>query len=155
MAFSVAISRAVHNFLDSDNWKYDPITEGGTIRTGVALDNKLKGADVYIMILSNGFVVNSMLSIEAGEQELFEVLKFISLINDDNPYGSFGVDLSDGTVICRTELFCGSTVPTREQIEFTLYNNIDMLDSYGDALAKVLFGVMTAEDAYEEAEAAQ
>ncbi|MBR1805361.1 MAG: hypothetical protein IJ774_03120, partial [Selenomonadaceae bacterium] len=64
-------------------------------------------------------------------------------------------DFSDGEISYRTSIYCGAdefAPPTYEQIDFALVIGLIMIEKYGNALVKVMFGVLEPDDAIESVE---
>ena len=69
--------------------------------------------------------------------------------------GNFDFDFNDGEISYRMAIYCGVdefAPPTYEQIDFALVVGLMMIDKYGDALIKVMFGLVEPADAIEDAE---
>ena len=150
--YSADIAKQVEAFLVDDDWHYSPITENGVIRTGINLDCKLKDTQVYILIKRDGIVVYSHVSLKADDKTLDQAVKFVNRANYGLSYGNFEIDPDDGDIRYKSDLYCGDTIPSFDEIKHTIILGAIMLERYGDPLAKLLFGYCTAEEAVEEAE---
>lgn len=150
--YSEAINQAIENFFREDDWKYQPIDENGIIKSGITLSSKLKRATIHVNVLENGFYVNVSPDLSADEDSRAAVAEFITRANYGLGHGNFEMDYRDGEIRYKTTMYCGDQIPTFDQIKFLFYANIMTLDRYGNALAKVLFGMATPEEAIQEAE---
>lgn len=151
--YSGRIARAIEGFFDDENWRYDEINENGIIKTGTAIDGKLKSVQIYINITSDGFTINSVLNVSADEDTMADVAEFITRANYGLRHGNFEMDYRDGEIRYRTSCYCGDDmIPSSDIIKFLLYTNIIMIERYGNALLSVMFGMASPEEAIKNAE---
>lgn len=151
--YSTRIARAIELYFDDQDWKYEPINDRGVIRTGTAIDGKLKNVRIYINVNDDGFTINSVLNVSADEDTMADVAEFITRANYGLRHGNFEMDYSDGEIRYKTSCYCGDDVaPSDDVIQFLLFTNIMMVQRYGNALLSVLFGMNNPEDAVKEAE---
>ena len=150
--YSPQIMEAIEFFLKKGEWNYELIEERGVIRMGIALDSKLKTADIRINVMEKGFCVDTILRIGADDESKAAMAEFLARANFGLSYGHFEMDYDEGDMLYHTSFYAGDTVPTYEQIEHTIYINISTLDNYGNALTKALYGVAAPKDAIAECE---
>ena len=96
-----------------------------------------------------------ILPLSADEEERSKVAEFILRANYGLKVGGFDFDFNDGEISYRTSIYCGSNefvAPTYEQIDFALVIGMIMVEKYGDALVKVMFGILEPDDAIESVE---
>lgn len=143
---------AVENYLKEDNWKYE-IIDDGVFRIGIRLHSKLQHAKMYILVYKEDFTVTAVSPIGADEKTMSAVAEFITRVNYNLLLGGFEMDYDDGEDRYHSSMHCGSTPPTKEQIAHLVYITGSMLDRYGDALAKVIYGFASPREVLAEAEA--
>ncbi len=149
------IIAAVEDFFERKGVKYKPFNERGMARATYGVKSKLKHVDVLFIASDDKLMVRSILPLEAGEDERAKVGEFLLRANYGLKIGGFDFDFNDGEISYRVSLYCGDeefAPPTFEQIEYALIVNLMMVSKYGDALLKVLFGLVEPKDAIDEAE---
>ena len=91
-----------------------------------------------------------MIPLSASEEERSKVGEFILRANYGLKIGGFDFDFNDGEVSYRVSMYCGDdefVPPTYDQINFAVIIGLMMIERYGDALIKVMFGLVEPEDA--------
>ena len=84
-----------------------------------------------------------------------KVAEFLLRANYGLKVGGFDFDFDDGEISYRISIYCGDeefVPPTYEQIDFAVIIGLMMIEKYGDALVKVMFGLVEPEDAIESVE---
>ncbi|MBR2520010.1 MAG: YbjN domain-containing protein [Selenomonadaceae bacterium] len=146
---------AVENFFTRDNVKYRPFDERNVAKATYSIDTKFRHIDVFFHAYSDKLVLHMILPLSADEEERAKVAEFILRANYGLKVGGFDFDFNDGEISYRTSIYCGSdefVAPTYEQIDFALVIGMIMVERYGDALVKVMFGVLEPDDAIESVE---
>lgn len=149
--YSKPIKNAVENFLKEDDWNYEMVDDG-VFRTGVKLECKLKSARIYILVYDADFTVTAIIPIGTDEKSMPAMAEFIARVNFGLRIGQFVMNFDDGKVYYRSSMYCGDVPPAKEQIKHLLYVTVAMMDRYGDALAKVIYGFTNPREAVTEAE---
>lgn len=150
--YSEKIKSAIENYLIEDEWKYQFVSENGFFKAGIKLECKLKSAEMFINVTEQSFCVTTVLPVGADDESKPAVAEFITRANYGHVHGCFEMDYTDGEIRFRSDLYCGDAVPTHNQIEHIIYLNGFMVNRYGDALTKVLYGLSSAQDAIDEVE---
>ena len=127
---------AVENFFTRDNVKYRPFDERNVAKATYSIDTKFRHIDVFFHAYSDKLVLHMILPLSADEEERAKVAEFILRANY-------------GLKVCGSDEF---VAPTYEQIDFALVIGMIMVERYGDALVKVMFGVLEPDDAIESVE---
>ena len=149
------IIAAVENFFARDKVKYRPFDERNVAKATYSIDTKFRHIDVYFHAYNDKLVLHMILPLSADEEERSKVAEFILRANYGLKVGGFDFDFNDGEISYRTSIYCGSNefvAPTYEQIDFALVIGMIMVEKYGDALVKVMFGILEPDDAIESVE---
>lgn len=146
---------AVENFFARDKVNYQPFNERNVAKATYSIDTKFRHIDVYFHAYNDKLVLHMILPLSADEEERAKVAEFILRANYGLKVGGFDFDFNDGEISYRTSIYCGSdefVAPTYEQIDFALVIGMIMVEKYGDALVKVMFGILEPDDAIESVE---
>ncbi|MBE8954857.1 MAG: hypothetical protein SR2Q5_04185 [Quinella sp. 2Q5] len=152
----LAVRAAVENFFDTDDVKHKPFNEHNVARATYSIGAKFGHATVIFHAYSDKLMLHVMIPLNAAKEERAKVGEFLHRANYGLKVGSFDFDYDDGEISYRITLFCGSdefAPPTYEQIRFSVILGLMMVEKYGDALVKVMFGLVEPVDAVEAAEA--
>jgi len=150
------IRAAVEDFFVCDKVKYREFDERNVAKATYTIDTKFRHVDVFFHVYSDKLVLHMMLPLGADEGERAKVAEFLLRANYGLKIGCFDFDFNDGEISYRTSIYCGEkdfVAPTYEQIDFALVIGLLMIEKYGDALVKVMFGMLEPDDAIEMAEA--
>ena len=149
------VREAVENYFETDDLKYDPFDEDDVARTGFAVKTKFGHVDVLFHAYDSHLIIHTIIPIKAQEEDRAKVGEFLLRANYGLRNGCFDFDYDTGRISYRTALFCGIddfTPPTYEQIDYSMLISLSMVKKYGNALMKVIFGLVEPEDAIEEVE---
>ena len=149
------IRAAVENFFLRDNVKYQPFNEHDVAKAVYSIDTRFRHVDVFFNAYKDKLVLHMILPLSAEESERAKVAEFLLRANYGLKVGGFDFDFNDGEISYRTSIYCGTdefVAPTYEQIDFALVIGMIMVEKYGNALIKVMFGVLEPEDAIESVE---
>ena len=151
---SQEIMDAIDDFLNRDNWHFEKFEEKGSFKTLVRLRNRMRSAEIFIHVDNDSFAVRviSPISPDENSEDIARVNEFVTRANYGMRRGCFDMDLDTGKVIFRTSQFCGNVAPREDEITETIYFGAIMMERYGDALLKVIYGFSTPQDAIEEVE---
>jgi hypothetical protein len=144
------IRAAVENFFECDNAKYSPFNERNVARAGYGIETKFGHVDVYFHAYKDKLVLHMMIPLNAGIDERAKVAEFLLRANYGLKVGGFDFDFGDGEISYRISIYCGTkefSPPTYEQIDFAVVIGLMMIQRYGDALIKVMFGILEPEEA--------
>lgn len=150
------VRAAVENFFERDNLKYEPFNERNVAKAVYGVKSKFGRATVFFHAYKDKLVIKIMIPLDAAEEERAKVGEFLLRANYGLKVGGFDFDFNDGEISYRISIYCGDeefSPPTYEQIDFAVIIGLMMVDKYGDALVKVMFGLVEPEDAIEAAEA--
>ena len=150
------IKDAVDDFFEREGAKYQPFNEKDVAWAGYSVDTKFGGVRILFHAHSDQLIIKAMLPVNADEEERSNVGEFLLRANYGLKVGCFDFDFSDGEISYRISLFCGRdefNPPTYEQINFAVIIALMMIEKYGNALVKVMFGVLEPEDAIASVEA--
>lgn len=150
------VRAAVENFFETDNAKYSPFNERNVARAGYGIETKFGHVDVFFHAYEDKLVLHMMIPLNAAKDERAKVAEFLLRANYGLKIGCFDFDFSDGEISYRVSLYCGKenfSPPTYEQIDFAVVVGLMMIQKYGDALIKVMFGILEPEEAIAVVEA--
>ena len=150
-----AIRAAVEDFFERDNVKHEPFNERNVASAIYSVDVKFGHATVFFHAYDDKLILHMIIPLNAGEEERAKVAEFLLRANYGLKIGCFDFDFTDGEISYRVALYCGDdefVPPTYEQIDFSVVIGLLMIEKYGDALVKVMFGLAEPEDAVEAAE---
>ena len=151
MAYSTEIAFAITDFLQKDDWKYKFDDERELIRMGVNLRNKMGSAQFFIDLREDKYLVFLVLPVKADEESRPAVLELMNRINYDMIFSDFEMDMSDGEIRIRMAVDCNNCLPSEQVVKASIYIPAMMAEQYGNALMKVMMGIMPADLAYIEA----
>ena len=146
---------AVENFFARDKVRYRSFDERNVAKATYSIDTKFRHVDVFFHAYKDKLVLHMILPLSADEEERTKVAEFILRANYGLKIGGFDFDFNDGEISYRTSIYCGSdefVAPTYEQIDFALTIGMIMVEKYGNALIKVMFGILEPDDAIESVE---
>lgn len=149
------VREAVEKYFEADEIKHEPFDGNNVAHAGFAVKSRFGHVDVFFHAFKDKLLIRAYLPLKAGEQERAKVGEFLMRANYGLKFGGFDYDYDDGEISYRTSIYCGSDEfepPTYEQIDFALMVGILTVDRYGDALAKVIFGLVEPVDAIESVE---
>lgn len=149
------IRAAVENFFARDKVKYQPFNERDVAKATYSIDARFRHVDVFFNVYKDKLIIHMILPLCAEEGERAKVAEFLLRANYGLKVGGFDFDFSDGEISYRTSIYCGAdefAPPTYEQIDFALVIGLIMIEKYGNALVKVMFGVLEPDDAIESVE---
>ncbi len=149
------IRAAVEDFFARDNVKYQPFNERDVAKATYSIDTRFRHVDVFFNAYKDKLILHLILPLSAEEDERAKVGEFILRANYGLKVGGFDFDFNDGEISYRTSIYCGDeefSAPTYEQIDFALVIGLIMIEKYGNALVKVMFGVLEPDDAIESVE---
>ena len=149
------IRAAVENFFERDGIKYTPFDEGNVACAIYSVDAKFGHAKIFFHAFKDKLILHFVIPLSAGEEERAKVGEFLLRANYGLNIGCFDFDFDDGEISYRVSIFCGEdefAPPTYEQIDYSVIIGLMMIEKYGNALTKVLFGLVEPQDAIEDAE---
>lgn len=152
--YSLKIAEEIEQFLQQDDWKFDPVDEDGMIRFSVSLKCKFRKCRVTIQVRKNSYLVICTLPITADDETRTAAMEFITRANYGLILGNFEMDVNDGEVRYKCSQFCGdeNVLISAEIIKETVYVGLSMLERYGTPLLEVMMGMSSAADAVKKAE---
>lgn len=152
---SAAIRGAVEKYFKSEKTKYHPFDKHNVARATYVVETKFGHVEVFFFAYKDMLILQFMIPLKAGEEERAKVGEFLLRANYGLKIGGFDFDFEDGEISYRVPIYCGVDEflpPTHEQIDAALSIGLMMVDRYGDALVKVMFGLAEPDDAVAAAE---
>lgn len=149
MAYSLAIKEAIEQYLKNDEWNYEFDEEREFIRCGINLRNRLKECRIIVDIDETKYLSLALINLNCDEEHRAELSKFLTMVNYGLLIGNFEMDFNDGEVRYKIATNCKDCIPSQAVIEDSLMIPAVMFEQFGDAILDVMFGVKSAEEAYE------
>ena len=137
-----AITEAVRNFLDENEFRYDYNEDRNTFSITTGLRGMIKTATVRIEVLNNAIYVGTSLAVYADPEnkaQLRRMAEFICRVNYWLRSGGFEFDFHDGEIKYKTFQLCPEP-PTEDMIIGILSLQCKMIDTYAPGIIKVLAG---------------
>ena len=149
-----AVIDAVRNYLDDEGYRYEYNAEHKFLRLGFGVHCKLKNVRLFVEFKKIGYVVYAIAPINADKENLFEMLKYLTMANYSLLHGNFEMDVSDGEIRykCWIETWQLDTLGG-QQIDESLSVPLMMFERYGDGIAALALGFSDAETEINKAEA--
>ncbi|MCR5833949.1 MAG: YbjN domain-containing protein [Selenomonadaceae bacterium] len=151
------IKTAVENYFRREDLQYSPFDERNIASVPWNIDLKLLNTvTVYFRAYDDKLVIHFILPVRAAEEVREKVGEFLLRANYGLKVGGFDFDFNDGEISYRIAYYLGEeefAVPTYEQLDFAMSVGLTMVQKYGDALMKVMYGFIQPEAAIIEAEA--
>ena len=150
-----AIRAAVEKFFEHDGIKHKPFNDHNVASAIYSVDAKFGHATIYFHAYKDKLILHMIIPITAEEKERGKVAEFLLRANYGLKIGGFDFDFDDGEISYRVSIYCGDeefAPPTYEQIDFAVVIGLMMIEQYGNALVKVMFGLVEPEDAIDSAE---
>ncbi|MBR0260751.1 MAG: hypothetical protein IJQ85_03045 [Selenomonadaceae bacterium] len=148
------IRAAVENFFERDEVKHEPFNERNVASAIYSVDAKFGHTTIFFYAYKDKLVIHMMIPLNA-DNERAKVAEFLHRANYGLNVGNFDFDFNDGEISYRIALYCGRDEfipPTYEQIDFAVVIGLMMIEKYGNALVKVMFGLVEPEEAVAAAE---
>ena len=150
------IRAAVEDFFKREDVKHIPFDDHNVAVAVYSVEAKFGQVRIFFLANKDRLVLRMILPINVGEEEREKVAEFLLRANYGLKVGGFDFDCDDGEISFRISIFCGIndfTPPTYEQIDFSVVVGLMMIEKYGDALGKVIFGLLEPKEAIASAEA--
>lgn len=150
------IRGAVEKYFKKEKTKHRPFDKKGVAHATYAVQTKFGHVEVLFYVYKDTLILHSIIPLKAGEEERQKVGEFLLRANYGLKIGCFDFDFDDGEIAYRVAIYCGVdefAPPTHEQIDAALSIGLMMIEKYGDAIVKVMFGLAEPEDAIAAAEA--
>jgi len=154
-AKAMEVREAVEEYFDSEGMKYTPFDENNVANATYSSHTKFGHVTVIFHAYHDMLILHFILPLNASEEERAKVGEFLLRANYGLKVGGFDFDFNDGEISYRIAIHCGFeefAPPNHEQIDAALTIGLMMVEKYGNALVKVMFGLAEPEDAIEDAE---
>ena len=144
------IREAVEYFFERDKLRFTPFDNHNVASASYNVNAKFGHTKVFFRVYSDRLVISAVIPLNAEKAERSKVAEFLLRANYGLKVGGFDFDYDDGEISYRVSIFCGRdefAPPTYEQIDFSVIVALMMIERYGNALLKVMFGLVEPEDA--------
>lgn len=145
--------KAVIEYIESKNWKYQVVSENKFIHFGISANNGKIDCVADIREERKQFIFLSHCVVNAFSDKLLEVADYLNRVNYSLVIGSFELNMEDGKIRFKTSMFYDENLPSSmDVIERTIITNLYMMDRYIPGIMSILFGHQTPKEAYDEIE---
>lgn len=142
------IFNAVVDLMNENEWRFQQLNGGSDIRFFLHGEEILLQTRILIEEDDRLVIVLTQLPAVVPQDRMVEVMKLISKINWVTTIGGLELDMEDGYVHYRSSIDARDTEVTFKTIERIVEPCIYGVDRYGGALMRVIFGDMSADEAY-------
>ena len=143
---------SVLNFFEANEWKHEPNYENKTVESGMNCDNA--SLRIVVAVDSEYDLVQCIVPYQTKAPVAIrgEVAELICRINYGMRLGKYELDFSDGEIRFHLASVINPDVITEEIVRRLVHTSFLTADKYYPAFMKVMFGVLTPEDAVNEVE---
>lgn len=137
-----AITEAVRNFLDENEFRYDYNEDRNTFSLTIGLRGMIKTAKVRIEVLNTAIYVGTSLAVYADPEnkaQLRRMAEFICRVNYWLRNGGFEFDHNDGEIKYKIFQIC-TEPPTDDMITSIISCQCSMIDTYSSGIIRILAG---------------
>lgn len=143
----------VENYFNDNEWNhYEYDEQYSVFRAGITLKCKLKRTNMNIICREGGLLFQFPVSIGTDDENESQVMEFIIRANNGTLLGGFQQDLDRNEINYSIYIPC-EEVTNYKMIDRAISHGLYMLNEYGDELLAVMFGMKSAKEAIEAAEA--
>jgi len=151
--YSKEIAEQVRTYLEKEGLKYSFDDEKGIFKFSAKIkDRNMSYVDMFVLIGEDDLRVISRPPIKANDKKMLLVAEYFTRANYGLKYGNFQMDMSDGEVLFKTYLYCGTESPIHDIIDTIIEMPHFMWSEYGDGFLRVLFGNELPKDVIESIE---
>lgn len=150
--YSAQIANALISHFEDQEYRYEFDKERGIIRLNFKIQNKLNQVRFVLDIHDAFYVAYACINLNVDEANRKAVSEFFTRANFGLNFGNFELDMNDGEVRYKHTVDCDHCSLSSEMIERSLNIPIFMYQRYGDNMLKVMFGMVSPEEAVKLAE---
>jgi len=147
------IFNAVVDLMHQNEWKFQQLEGGAAIRFVLNGEEIMIHTRVLIYEDDRLIIVLTKLPAAAPKERRIEAMKLISKINWLSSVGSLEIDMDDGYIHYKSSIDAEGTEVTAQTIKNIVDPCIHGMDRYGGAIMRVIFGGMSADEAFKLARA--
>lgn len=152
MDYSNQIANKLVSHMEEKEYRYEFDKENGVIRLNFNIKSNLGRVRFIISIRKSFYISYGCIDVRVKEEKRKEVAEYITRANYGLNFGNFELDMRDGEIRYKCTVDCDHCLLSGEMIETSLDVPIAMYQRYGDNMLKVMFGMMSAEEAIRLAE---
>lgn len=131
------ISQVVEDYLSGMNLPYSHHEAEAAFYFDYALDNALSGCQVRIEAKPNQLYVLAFPTIGITQANRGKVARLIALINWNHNYAQLYMDMDTGELASGSSVLSVSVYPGMGELRTAVDMSLYLLETYGDAIAKV------------------
>lgn len=152
MSYSTQIANTLVSHMEEHEYGYEFDREDGIIRMRFKIKGKLDHIRFVLIIKDDFYLSYGCIDMSVDEAQRKEVAEFFTRANFGLNFGNFELDMRDGEIRYKVCVDCDHTTLSSQMIERSLDIPIAMYQRYGDEMLKVMFGMVSAEEATKIAE---
>lgn len=152
MEYSNQIANKLISHMEENEYRYDFDRENGIIRLNFNIKSNLNRVRFVLQIRKTFYISYGCIDMKVKEEQCKEVAEYITRANYGLNFGNFELDMRDGEIRYKCTVDCDHCMLSGEMIERSLDVPIMMYQRYGDEMLKVMFGMMSADEAIKIAE---
>lgn len=141
----------VENYFNDIEWPYEFDEQYSRFKVLVNLNCKLKITEMFVLCHTNGLMFHFGVRIGTDEENELQVMEFITRANNAAALGCFQMDMDNHDLLYAIFIPCEENT-SYSMIESVITHGLYMLNTYGDELLAVMFGMKSAKDAIETVE---
>ena len=146
-------TKILAKFFKKDGWRHEFDDENGLFTCGVAIDNAVGNAKVYVHVADDRATCVYTFPVAAPESVRVKVAELVCRLGYKLAFGSFDMDFDDGELRFRYVMPSEELeADPMEKAQRLLYLPHAMITRYGPAFIKVVLGARTPKEAIREAE---
>lgn len=146
------ICDAIRDFLDGHDLRYEYRADTHCLVSGFSLDCKLREVQTLWSILDDAVLLYGVSPVNAGPDNLGEVLKYAAMINYGLIPANFEVDVGDGEIRSKIWVPLAETdTLSEESIQGCLAFTLSLFERFGDGFAALAMGFSDAETEFGKA----
>lgn len=150
--YSAQIANTLISHMEEQEYRYEFEKERGLLRLRFKIKGKLDHVRIILDIHETCYVSYACIDMSVDEENRMEAAEYLTRANYGLKFGNFELDMNDGEVRYKHAVDCDHCSLSSEMIENSLNIPIAMYQRYGDNLLKVMFGMLSAEEAVKLAE---
>jgi GTP-binding protein EngB required for normal cell division len=139
------------NFFEKDDWSFDEVESGKTLRLKVELEN---GSYICYGIAddeNNSFRFYSISPVKIPKNKYLPIAEFLARANYGLILGNFEMDFRDGEIRYKTSIIVDSEL-SDAVLKRIVYDNLSTLDEYFPGFMKIIYGNISPEEAINQIE---
>lgn len=142
----------VENYFNDEEWNHYEFDEQYSVfKANITLKCKLKNTEMFVQCLPTGLLFQFSVCIGTDEENELQVMEFVTRANNGAVLGCFQMDMDNHNLFYAIYIPCEENT-SYSMIDHAITQGVYMMNTYGDELLAVMFGMKSARDAIETVE---